>query len=240
MDIDQNAQVLALVSAERQEPGDQPAAAGWLQRVCRAAARDLPATGVGISLLSPEGDVVRAVASSPDSLRVEELQLTMGEGPCLLAYANRTPVLVPDLTSEARSTWPGYAPAAYELGVRAVFAFPLLVGDARLGALDVYRDRTGRLAPAAHDRAAVFAEVTMEQLLQVGATEAGAESLLESADGTRFEVYQAQGMVMVQLSIGAEDAMARLRAQAFLHDRTLIEVAQDVIARKITLQRDAR
>lgn len=236
---DQLARVRGLVSRESAADGDKPAVAGWLQRVCRAAVRDLPAMGVGISILSSGSDPIPVAASGDTSVLVEELQFVMGEGPCIDAYASRSPVLVPDLSATAATTWPGYAPAAHGHGVRAVFAFPLQVGAARLGAFDVYRDHVGGLSPQALSRALTFAEVAMQGLLDAGTQNQDTGDLFEEVDGNRLEVYQAQGMVMAQLGVGAEEALMRLRAYAYTHERRAVDVARDVIARKLRLESDA-
>jgi hypothetical protein len=47
------------------------------------------------------------------------------------------------------------------------------------------------------------------------------------------EVHQAAGMVMVQLSVGPADAIARLRGYAALTDRPLTEVARAVLDRSL-------
>ena len=238
---DQMAHVRTLISREASASGDRPAVDGWLQRVCRSAAKDLPAMGVGISLL-PQDSAPLPVAASSDSLAVvEELQFVLGEGPCIDAHALRRPVLVPDLgAAEASTTWPGYAPAAHGHGVRAVFAFPMHVGAARLGAMDVYRDHTGSLSPDTLSRALTFAEVALERLLlDADIGDQGAVDLLDDLDGHRFEVYQAQGMLMAQLHVGAEQALIRLRAYAFAHERRVSDVARDIVGRKIELEPDA-
>ena len=196
-----------------------PDLVGRLQRLCRAARRDLPASGVGVSMVSEAGGLVTAAASSPDSARVEELQFTMGEGPCLAAFASRRPVLVPNLSEAATTTWPGYGPAAHDHGVRAVFAFPLQVGAARLGALDVYRDEPGALSAWALSRALTYADVAMQTVLdaQEAVGETG-DSLWTDGDDTHFEVYQAQGMVMIQLGVEPAEALSRMRAYAYAND----------------------
>lgn len=237
--MDQMARVRGLISREAPADGDRPAAVGWMQRLCRAAARDLPATGVGVSVLSRESYPTTVAASNEASALVEELQFTMGEGPCIDAYASRMPVLVPDLSVTAVTTWPGYAPAAHDHGVRAVFAFPLQVGAARLGALDVYRDQTGSLSREALSSAMTFAEVAIQGLLDAGSGAQDALDLVDDAEGNRFEVYQAQGMLMVQLGVNPEEALTRLRAYAYAHDRRAIEVARDIIERRVNLESDA-
>lgn len=229
--------VHALVAAEVSSAEDQPAAMGWLQRMCRVAARELPAEGVGVSLISDGGSVLSAAASGPRSVVLEELQFTLGEGPCLSAYAARRPVLVPDLGA-AEGTWPGYAAAAQEHDIRAVFAFPLQVGSVRLGALDVYRAEAGALSEAALAHAVVFAETALEGLLTATSDPMGGEELIQDVSATRFEVYQAQGKVMAQLGMGIEQAMLRLRAHAFVSELRLADVAEGILAGSIVLEPD--
>ena len=236
---DHTNEVLTLVADEPVEAGDLPALVGRLQRLCRAAQRDLPASGVGVSMVSEAGGLLTAAASSPDSARVEELQFTMGEGPCLAAFASRRPVLVPDLSEAATTTWPGYGPAAHDHGVRAVFAFPLQVGAARLGALDVYRDEPGALSSWALSRALTYADVAMQTVLEEQEAVAGSrDPLWTDGDDTQFEVYQAQGMVMVQLGVDAAEALSRMRAYAYANGLRLSHVAEDIIGHRLTLEPD--
>lgn len=89
--------VRALIEDERPSTEDKPAAVGRIQRLCRAAARALPATGVAVSLIAETGNQVTVAASGALTERLEELQFSLGEGPCLEAYATRSPVLAADL-----------------------------------------------------------------------------------------------------------------------------------------------
>ncbi|WP_344147451.1 GAF and ANTAR domain-containing protein [Nocardioides koreensis] len=227
-----------LIADEPVSEDDQPHLGGWMQRLCRAAVRELDATGVGISIVAPRGTTTVLAASGSVSEAVEQLQFTLGEGPCLDALALGRPVLTPDLAHAARTRWPGYAPAVQEHGVRAVFSFPLQLGAARLGAMDVYRDRAGSMSSPALGQAAAFAEAAMARLL-----DAQEQSDLENPafggalDG-QFELYQAQGMVQAQLGVSLHEAMARLRAYAYAHERPLGEVAADVVARRLVLEPD--
>ena len=226
----QLAEVRALVAGETPQTGDNPGVTGWMQRLCRTASRNLPATGVGVSLMSEAGNHVAYAASPSSCERLEELQFTMGEGPCMDAYASRKPVLTSDL-AEVAGRWPGYATAIQDHGVRAVFAFPLQIGAARLGALDVYRDRIGGLSASELSRALAFAEVAMGALLD--AQDGYHNSFQHEAADNRFELYQAQGMVMVQLGVDLAAAMARLRAYAYAQDCRLADVADAVVEGKL-------
>lgn len=226
------------------EPGRTGGPAGTsdrLERLCTALTRALPSMGVGLSLLTDDSSAGATIAVSDATSRVlEELQFTLGEGPCIDAYASRRPVLEPDLHTHGIHRWPGYAPAARQHGVRAVFAFPLQVGAARAGAMDVYRAEEGSLTPKALTQAFTFADIAMGLL--VDGQERAGDSLsspdLDGALANRLEVYQAQGMVMVDLGVGIDEAMARLRAHAFAHDRPISAVAHDIVNGRLVLERD--
>jgi hypothetical protein len=211
-----------------------------LDRLCRAATLDLPASGVAISLHSKTGVSVMAAASDAVSESVEELQFTFGEGPCVDAFTSRRPVLTDDLDAEGASRWPGYSFAAAEHGVRAVFAFPLAVGGSCLGALDVFRTHSGPLSPQAMGGALAFAAHATATLL-TGQEQAGPNQPptgLDDVLASRFEVHQAQGMLTVQLGVGLEEALVRLRAHAFANGRSLAVVARDVLAGILLIERD--
>jgi AmiR/NasT family two-component response regulator len=50
---------------------------------------------------------------------------------------------------------------------------------------------------------------------------------------SRAELFQAQGMVMVQLKVSLAEAMARMRAYAYANERRLGDVALDIVARRL-------
>ena len=56
----------------------------------------------------------------------------------------------------------------------------------------------------------------------------------------RAEIHQVTGMVLAQLGVSAEEALARLRGYAFVQQRLLIDVARDVLARRLTFTEDMR
>ncbi|MET8152486.1 GAF domain-containing protein [Actinoplanes sp. NPDC049668] len=220
-------------------PGPSDGTTGFLQRVCQTAARTLSASGTGISVLTDDGVRGVCAASDPHTERIEELQFVLGEGPCIDAFDSRRPVLIPDLAVDAAARWPMYGPAAHAGGVRAVFAFPLQMGAARLGVLDVFREHPGALSDDQLNDALTFADITMEALLD--RHEAAGDDIddgLADAVGYRAELFQAQGMVMVQIGGTISAAMARMRAYAYAENRGLGDVARDVVARRLQFDRD--
>jgi len=212
--------------------------ASLLGEVCAEAAHALAASGVGLSVMTADGVHGMAAASDPATARIEELQFTFGEGPCIDAFAASRPVLMPELDAAATGRWPVYTPAVTDAGIRAVFAFPLQVGAARLGVLDVFRDHAGPLSRTELGQAFTYAERAVTALLD------GQERTTPIADGLdevfdhRAELFQAQGMVMVQLGVPLAEALVRIRAYAFATGRPLSEVTEDIISRRLRLDQD--
>ncbi|MDQ6698289.1 MAG: GAF and ANTAR domain-containing protein [Actinomycetota bacterium] len=168
--------------------------------------------------------------------RIEELQFTLGEGPCVDAYRQDRPVSEPDLADPAVPRWIAYSPLAVDVGVRAVFAFPLRVGGVRFGALSLYSDRPGPLSDDQHAEAVVMAQLTAEVvlLMQANAPPATLAAELINGANTRAVVHQAAGMMAGQLDVTVARALVELRAYAFATNRRLVAVAEDVVDRRLS------
>src|SRR5437588_2104919 len=206
-------------------------------RLCEVCADVSLMTGAGIMLMT--GDVQRgSVCSSNDvSALIEELQYTLGEGPCVDAYHEDRPVLEPDLASQGASRWLAFASPAVAAGARAVFGFPLQVGGIRLGALNLYRDQPGPMSEEQFADSLVLAGLAAQAVLamQAHASPGALATELEGGADFRFVVHQASGMVAVQLGVSVGEALVRLRAYAFGNDRLLGGVAEAIVARTLRL-----
>jgi len=200
-----------------------------LRRVCRQGVTTLPATGAGLSVMGKDKQFSMLTATDPTSERLEELQFVLGEGPCVEAGLTRRPVLVPDLDADGVSRWPAYASAVLQAGIGAVFAFPLQVGATQLGVMDFFRSSRGPLSSSELTCAYALADEAVGILLG-GAADT---SLTGPA-----ELFQAQGMVMVQIAGTLTEAMSRIRAYAYAENRRLIDVVNDIVERKLKFDRD--
>lgn len=208
-----------------------------IDRVCLAAVSLLSLSGAGLSLIV--GGELRGSAgvSEPRIARVQELQLSLGQGPCVDAWATAEPVTEPDLAEPAAVRWPAFAQAAVESGVRAVFAFPLRLGAIRVGVLVLYRDRPGDLSAGEFGDGLVLADVAVQVILglQAGAPPDALHELLAGQPAYWAVVHQATGMTSAQLGVSLDDAFVRLRAHAFAENRQLRDVANDVVANRLRL-----
>ena len=197
-------------------------------RLAAACVRSLPVTGVGMALMTDEGPAGIIAATDGAALVLEELQFTLGEGPCVDASGTGRPVLQPDLARTAPLRWPAFAEGALEAGIRAVFAFPLRVGAIRIGVLDLYRDEAGTLSPDALTEALSFADAATLVLLHAQAGSPATETFHELDE--RAEVHQATGVISVQAEVGMAEALVLLRARAFAEDRPVGDVAREVLS----------
>ena len=212
---------------------------GWSSaRLCSACPPMIGVSGAGVMLMS--GDVPRGSLCTTDRVShlIEDLQYTLGEGPCVDAYRQDEVVIEPDLDASVASRWPAFSPPALQAGVRAIFGFPLRVGTVRLGALNLYRNEPGPLTNDQHADALVVAQVAARWVLetQAGAPPDRVADELEVGADFHFAVHNAAGIVSVQAGISVAEALIRLRAYAFSADRLLANVARDIIARRLRLE----
>jgi hypothetical protein len=218
--------------------GDSRSLAG---QICHACLEGLDVDGAAISLLTTTVSRETLWATDAVAELLEDLQFTLNEGACMEAASTGRPVAVSDVHLGVQAArWPMFAAAvAEQTRVRALFALPLQWGVVNLGVLDLYRAAPGELselqwtdAVSAADTAALM---MLGQRTDPGDHDGG---WLDSVFGHRAEVHQATGMVLAQLGISADDALARLRAHAFVHQRLLIDVARDVVDRRLVFTRD--
>jgi hypothetical protein len=198
----------------------------------------LGAAGVGLSVARNGQIREPLVASAPVAEELEELQFTLGQGPGMDATVTRAPVFVTDLTGlDALRRWPVFAAAAADRGIRGMFAFPVAVGAALVGVLDVYRPQAGLLGQEELADTLVFADATLTLVLDdragVAPGPAGFPEPMISA--SRVQVHQATGMVAARLGVPVADALVMLRAHAFSHDQRLSELAGDLVAHRVRL-----
>lgn len=176
-------------------------------------------------------------ATDAGSATIEDLQLTLGEGPCIDAATSGRPVLLPDLADAddvAVERWPAFMEAVARVGVRAVFAFPLRVGAISVGVIDLYRDSPGALSPSDLPAALLAADAAALALLYLDVD--GADAFADDAASRasfQLQVHQATGMVLAQAGVTIEQAFLLLRARAFADGRPLAELATDVVARRV-------
>lgn len=208
-----------------------------LRQLCQVATRLLDAQGVAVSVVATDGAPQLVAASDGVERPLDGLQQVTGDGPGFEAFETSRPVLVPDLAAEDPARWPAYVAAARVNGIRAAFAFPLQVGAIRLGSLELHKSAPGGLGADGLTSAFSLADAAVTLLLESHFPVEGAIVGPPASLPYRAEIFQAQGMVMMQLGVSLHEAMLRLRAYAFVNDADLADVARQVVDHRLRLHR---
>ncbi|MDJ0340920.1 GAF domain-containing protein [Streptomyces sp. H10-C2] len=171
--------------------------------LCTAAVDLLSVSGASISLMNGRGESRALLCSSgPVAARLAELQSSLGDGPCRRAFERGAAVCVDDLErGPDAQRWPVFAQGARELGVRAVYSFPLAVGAIAAGTLDLYRTVAGALSEPELRVALLVADAVTAAVLRLHTNEDmsgssnGDVPWAAEAEGSHDEVHQATGFL---------------------------------------------
>lgn len=175
------------------------------------------------------GPVADHMQTSALLTQLDQLQTTLGEGPCVDAFNGHDSVYAADLASDAR--WPRFGPLAAEAGVRSVIAYRLFSQADTVGALHLYSsepdafsvtDRAQGLIFAAHAAVALDVARREEELQDRGVN-------LQLALASREIIGQAQGILMERELITAEQAFDLLRTSSQHLNLRLRDVAQELV-----------
>lgn len=195
-------------------------------RLCRTFVDIVGADGGAVTLAYNAPERMTLCVTDETADRLEDLQDVLGEGPGPDAYASGRSI-VGTFSGEQTERWPMFADAARSAaGEVTVHAFPMRAPTAVLGVVTVYRHQPGPLPGDAEDTAfladAIGAAIVRDS---------------EAADGgsrwaARDRINQATGMVVAQLRINPDDALALMRSFAFSHALALDDVATEVLERR--------
>lgn len=189
-----------------------------------AAAKELIA-GVDIAgvLLVGKGGTHQTLAPTSDVMfKLDELEMTTGEGPCLQAALDEIVIRTDDFRDEPR--FPNYAPKVVELGLLSALSLKLYTADRTAGALNLFgyeprpwnsEAETIGMVLAAHAASAILASRESEQL--------------QSALSTRDRIGQAKGIIMERFKIDDVRAFEMLRKLSQDTNTKLVDVAHRVI-----------
>jgi hypothetical protein len=216
---------------------------GAADRLCEACVGLFGVDAAAISLVF-DGINVGTLGASGVSARVyDEVQFTLGEGPCLESVARRAPVVVTDLADPDVVRWPAYGPAMLAHQIRGVYAMPVVVAGQYVGALDLFRADPALLGAEQLAGALVAAELAQLPLLDLtsadlraAVAEPGSHSWAELTKLSRAEVSQATGVLVAQLEVEPAEALVRLRAHAYATGRSATDVARDILDRRLRLE----
>jgi GAF domain-containing protein len=207
-------------------PGDVFAT---VQRVIDATLAVFQVDGASLALEHEDGSLRWVVVTDGAAGLLEDTQRELGEGPGLAAYAEGAAVVVVELDTDRR--FERLAAAVTQVGLHGVLAVPVAVAGRPVGALSVYA--TQPCPWSAIDVAAVgaYAGVVAELVaasMALGARDAEVAELTQALTA-RVWVEQAKGALVAAEGLDPAAASQRLRARAGASQRTVADVAREVV-----------
>jgi transcriptional regulator with GAF, ATPase, and Fis domain len=205
--------------------------------LCASFVTELGVSGASISVVSYLGRQSTICSSDVTAAGAESAQFVLGEGPHWDALSTREPVLCADLASPSESRWPLFIDAARGLGLHAIFAFPMLMGAALVGVVDLYSTTARTVDRDFVDKASHMASraapASVRRALYSAEHHASEES--PRAPALRREVHQATGMILSHLDTSATAAFSRLQGHAFVTGRPIEEIAREIVRGDLAL-----
>ncbi len=205
-----------------------------LVHVARFAVQAIPAAdGAGLTML--EADRPQTVVATGDWVsQVDDVQYSLGEGPCLSAVAQGRTFTTGNLGGAP--LWPRFGPRVGRLGVHSALSLPLLRADGGvLGALNVYareRDAFDERAVVLGEAFAVPAAVSVANARALARAQRLVEQLGQALT-SRAEIDQAIGIVMSRSGGTPAEAFDRLRALSQGSSTKLVDVARDIVGEAV-------
>lgn len=211
-----------------------------LERLCRLAIEQIPCDGAAV-VVTAQGLPAGVLASAGECARTFTVaEFDLGEGPSFESTRTDHPVHVDHINASSTSTWPMLGSLLQQAGILAVSTFPLRLGAVRLGVAHVIRLHPGHLSDGAFSTARILADLMTDAVLflHAGLVNAEFDDLLSASGKDRLRVHQATGMVAEMLDCPMPDALARMRARAYVEGIPLFDLATQVIAREMEFSHD--
>jgi len=200
-----------------------------LAQVAHCAVQAIPrADGAGLTLIEADRrDTI--VSTAPFVTAIDDIQYSLGQGPCITAARGGEVVRSGSLGADRR--WPRFGSRVARMGVHSALSLPLTTADGVLGAINVYAhdkhvfgDQAAELGRLFAHPAAVAAQNALV-LAQTRRLAARLQNLLE----TRGVVDRAVGILMSRNGGTEGEALDRLRSLSQHEHRKLSAVAESVV-----------
>jgi transcriptional regulator with GAF, ATPase, and Fis domain len=197
--------------------------------ICVAATLVVSGCDHASLLVRRDGKYITVGASDRIAQRIDDMERSTGDGPCIDAIEDETPQIDTDLTTP--SLWPKLAARVVaETPVRGAMGFRLLVDHKVTGALNLFSDTPKSFNAESAGQAimlASFASVAINAIAQGEDAATLRRGLLSNR-----EIGKAVGMLMLLNNISEHDAFDVLRRYSQDLNVKLSDVARSVIANR--------
>ena len=213
------------------------------RHACLACVEAVGVSGAGLIVEGSAWSLEPVYVTDSRAGEVAELQVALGEGPGVDALESGRPMLVGDLAAPMSNLrWPTFAYEVGRLGISAMYSLPLALGAIEVGVLDLYNDTPGHLSDDQLVDALIYADTALLLVLDARS------GILTQVEGEHpngpgpvlwhAQVHQAAGMLAEQLGVSPLDALVRLRAYAYSHNKQLTDVARSVVEQRLRFPKD--
>jgi hypothetical protein len=197
--------------------------------ICVAATLTVRGCDHASLLVLDKDRYVTVGASDALARKIDQMELEVGDGPCLDAIEEETPQIDTDLTTP--SHWPTLAARLVEeTPVRGAMGFRLLVNKRKGAALNLFSDTPNLFDHESAGRAAVLASFASVAINAVAKGD-DASSLRRGLLSNR-EIGKAVGMLMLLHEMTEDQAFDLLRRHSQALNIKLADVAREVIERR--------
>jgi GAF domain-containing protein len=194
-----------------------------LQTIVEVACNSVPGFDqVGIATVQKRGKIATRAFTGDLVLHLDQVQYSLGEGPCSAALQGNDTVCVSSLHSERR--WPRYVPQAREAGVRSQMAVKLYLDGDTLGGINFYSTAGDDVNYEAQALGRLFGTHAAIALGHAHEREG-----LNQAIQSRQVIGQAIGIVMERYAIPEDHAFAFLVRASSHRNMKLRDVAQQLV-----------
>jgi transcriptional regulator with GAF, ATPase, and Fis domain len=177
---------------------------------------------VGVSVAHRDGTVETKAATGDLVHQLDQLQYSLGEGPCLHAIEAEPVVVVEQTWKETR--WPRFMTEARDLGLRSQMGLRLYVDERTRGGLNLYSTSSDTIDPETTHLAELFGS---HAALAMG--RAWVAENLNAALSSRTTIGMALGIVMERYDMDQDRAFAYLTRIASSSETKLREVAAHIV-----------
>jgi GAF domain-containing protein len=197
------------------------------QAIVDAAKRLIPGCDRA-SLLVRTRDRFATAASTDDiARRIDQIELEVGQGPCVDAILDEGYQHDPDLTDSV-TPWPRFTERIVtETPVRSAIGYRLLLDGDKVGALNVFADTPNALTARSADIGSVIASFASVGLMALRAREEAAT--LRLGLQSNREIGKAVGLLMAAHHVGGDEAFELLRRTSQELNMKLAQVAAQVV-----------
>jgi putative methionine-R-sulfoxide reductase with GAF domain len=200
-----------------------------LQQVLDSAKALFDADRAGLMLVDHAGALRWASASDQVAEPVAADQERLAQGPCMLAFAQRAPVAVPDLSVEPG--WRALAQVCIDGGIHAALSVPVQVGGGPVGTLDIYVAVPKEWDDSEAAALQAYAGLVASLLAAAGTAQVKGRlaDQLQGALEHRLLIEQAEAVLIDRERMDAQEAFQWLRTAARSSKREVVEVAREVL-----------